>query len=107
MKPPKYHIGDYVEYCRNVRGEIIDHKYVRKTGTHHYKVDFSKTYTTGYTTLDRNRTWWIVEESIQRRIPGKPSFFQLWIRAIKRLIKNITGHEFNRKGAHSSKDHHR
>lgn len=94
----QFEINQYVT-LNNRNGQILDRKQRKKFGklVNVYLVDFSKTHSATVAKFRVKLAYWYKEDEIDALVSGHDSNFEIWVDAMKRLIKNITGYEFNRQ----------
>lgn len=96
----QFEINQYVT-LNSRNGQIVDRKQRKKSGrlVNVYLVDFGKTHSATASKYRVKLAYWYQEKEIDALVSGHDSYFEIWVDAIKRLIKNITGYEFNRQTA--------
>lgn len=94
----QFEINEYVT-LNSRNGQIVDRKQRKKSGklVNLYLVSFAKTHSATVIKYRSKLEYWFQENEIKARVSGHDSNFEIWVDAIKRLIKNIIGYEFNRK----------
>lgn len=96
----KFEINQYVTTALSKRnGRVIDRRRREKRGLlqNVYLVDFSLTHqATIKNYYGFKLEYWFVESELKAHKPLTKSYFEIWLDAIIRLIKNVTGYEFNR-----------
>lgn len=93
----KFEVNQYVSVVGH-NGEVLDRKQRKKQGllVNLYLVNFDKTESATAAKHRFKIQHWYREDEL-RKVSGHQSNLEIWLAAIKRLIKNITGYEFNRK----------